>query len=102
MSTNFQNYVTVEVTYMRKECEKILKELFYNELIKTRNEQNLTQEDMAQLLMMDVRSYIELDHGCSCCGAVTLCQFLCFCHKNPVEFINNYKISVERQIGNVA
>ena len=87
---------------MRKQCEKILKELFYEELLKIRNEKKLTQEDMAHLLMMDVRSFIELDHGCACCGAVTLCLFLTYCHNSPVEFLNRFKTTVERQLGYVA
>lgn len=92
----------MEVTFMRTQCEIILKELFYEELIKIRNEQQLTQEDMAELLMMDVRSFIDLDHGCTCCGAVTLCLFLIYCHNSPGDFLNKFKITLERQMENVA
>lgn len=87
---------------MRKQCEEILKKLFHEELIRIRYEQNLTQEQMAELLMMDVRSYIELDHGCTCGGALTLCLFLCFCHKQPEEFIKKFRKLVERKVFNVA
>ncbi len=87
---------------MRKQCEQILKNLFHETLIYTRYQLKLTQDDMAEILMMDVRSYVELDHGCSGCSALTLCLFLVFVCENPSEFLNKFKISVERRKQNAA
>ncbi len=87
---------------MRKRCEGILKDLFYETLIHTRYRLKLTQDDMAEILMMDVRSYVELDHGCSGCSALTLCLFLVFVCENPDRFLDEFKVSVERRRANVA
>jgi len=87
---------------MRKQCEQILKNLFHENLIYTRHKLGHTQEVMAEILMMDVRSYVELDHGCSNCSALTLCLFLIHCCDNPEDFLDELKISIERRTGNVA
>lgn len=87
---------------MRKQCEQILKNLFHDNLIYTRCKSGYTQAAMAEVLMMDVRSYVELDHGCSGCSALTLCLFLIFCCKDPTEFLCQLKISIERYTNNAA
>ena len=92
----------MEVPCMRKQCEQILKNLFYKTLIYTRYHLELTQNDMAEILMMDVRSYVELDHGNSGCSALTLCLFLVFICDNPNSFLEQFKVSVERLRENVA
>lgn len=92
----------MEVTSMRKQCEQILKNLFYEKLIYTRHKLGYTQEDMAEILKMDVRSYVELDHGCSKCSALTLCLFLIYCYDEPYIFLNELKTSIESRTGYVA
>ena len=87
---------------MRKQCEQILKNLFYENLTYTRNQKKMTQDEMAEVLMMDVRSYVELDHGKSSCSALTLCLFLVFACENPGDFLDKFKISVESRIEYVA
>ena len=64
---------------MRKLYQGILKTFFYKHLVKLRASLNLTQTAMAQRLSMDVRSYIALDHGESCCSALTLSRYLIYC-----------------------
>ena len=64
---------------MRKLYQDIFKSYFYEQLVKSRANLNLTQTGMAQLLSMDVRSYIALDHGESCCSALTLSRYLIYC-----------------------
>ena len=39
----------------------------------------LTQAQMAELLQMDVRSYVELDHGKSMCSTLSFVLFLLYC-----------------------
>ena len=92
----------MEVHYMRKQCEQILKNLFHETLVNTRYQVELTQEQMAAILMMDVRSYVELDHGNSGCSALTLCLFLVFVCEKPGEFLDKFKVYAERRRSNVA
>ena len=63
---------------MRKTYRNILKHYFYVNLVYTRTAKGLTQSEMAEKLAMDDRSYIDLDHGKTCCSAVTLALFLVY------------------------
>ena len=83
------------VTKMRDEYNQILKSVFYENLISVRNENNYTQAYMADLLMMDLRSYVELDHGNNSCSALTFALFLIYCCAEPVTFLNILKIEFE-------
>lgn len=63
---------------MRKTYRNILKHQFHLSLIRARTAQEMTQAEMAEKLAMDDRSYIDLDHGKTCCSAVTLALFLVY------------------------
>lgn len=81
---------------MRKLYRQILKRYFHNSLVYTREEMNLTQSQMAQVLAMDDRSYIDLDHGKSCCSALTLALFLIYCCRDPVNFLGELRNAFEK------
>lgn len=74
---------------MRKRYQYILKQFFHSQLLHTRSDMGLTQSQMADLLEMDERSYIELEHGKSACSAVTLVLFLTHCCPDPAEFLRS-------------
>lgn len=82
---------------MRKHYSKILKNIFYHNLIRTRLAQNMTQEQMAEALIMDVRSYINLDHGQSCCSALTLSLFLIYYCTDVDKFLQELKSEFEKE-----
>lgn len=82
---------------MRKTYRNILKECFNRILVRTRTEQLLTQSEMAERLAMDERSYIDLDHGKSCCSAVTLALFLIYCCCDPLGFLEELKNAIEAE-----
>ena len=63
---------------MRKTYQSILKTYFNHVLVRRRTELRMTQAQMAELLHMDDRSYIELDHGRSGCSALTLALYLVY------------------------
>lgn len=70
---------------MRKIYHGILKTYFHQTLVRRRMDLKMTQAEMAEQLLMDDRSYIDLDHGKSCCSAVTLALYLAFvCEDVPV------------------
>ncbi len=87
---------------MRKSYEKILKEHFYKHLISTRAEQKLTQAEMAHQLIMDDRSFINLDHGKSGCSALTLALYLIYYCEDPSEYLNELRKSIEDSDNHVA
>ena len=80
---------------MRKLYQKTFKKFFYNDLIKTRAKMKYTQAQMASLLEMDDRSYVELDHGNSCCSALTLVLYLIYCCNDPMAFLESLRKVLE-------
>lgn len=87
---------------MRNTYRRVLKNCFNNVLVRTRTEQALTQSQMAERLAMDERSYIDLDHGKSCCSAVTLALFLIYCCCDPLGFLGEFKDAIETEIESAA
>ena len=61
---------------MRNTYKNILKIYFCDTIEATRRQRKLTQEKMAESLMMDKRSYHDLVSGKSCCSALTLVIYL--------------------------
>ena len=80
---------------MRKLQREVLKAYFYTQLIATRSEKGLTQSQMAERLAMDERSYIDLDHGKTCCSAITLARFLIFVCESPTQFLEELRHALE-------
>ena len=80
---------------MRKRNTQILKQFFYEQLIHTRYENQMTQTQMAGKLGMDPRSYVDLDQGKSGCSALTLALFLIYVCKDSDTFLENLRIALE-------
>ena len=76
---------------MRKKYHGVLKVYFNRELIRRRTELCLTQAQMAEQLLMDDRSYIDLDHGKSCCSAITLAIYLAFICDDVYGFVEGLR-----------
>lgn len=87
---------------MRKHYSTILKTFFYRNLIQTRLAQNMTQEQMAEALIMDVRSYINLDHGKSSCSALTLSLYLIYYCQDVELFLKELKEAFENESNEIA
>lgn len=81
---------------MREEYESILAEIFLKHLIAERRRLGLTQEAMAGLLFMSLRSYANLEHGINSCSSVTFAIFLINCSENPLEMLKEIKFAFSR------
>jgi len=90
------------VVSIRKMCLHLLKRYFCHQLVQTRTALGLTQFAMAERLMMDERSYIELDHGNSGCSALTLVLFLIYCCNDPLQFLQELRSIFEQETGYAA
>ncbi|RHV86699.1 XRE family transcriptional regulator [Lachnospiraceae bacterium OF09-33XD] len=56
---------------------KLLLKTYFQSCIEAfRHKEGLTQESMAEKLFISTRSYIDLEHGKSCCSSLTLMFFL--------------------------
>lgn len=80
---------------MRKIYTAVLKAFFHKQLTDTRSAREMTQAEMAQRLEMDERSYIDLDHGKSCCSSLTFALFLIYCCDDPTTFLRDLQCVFE-------
>lgn len=82
---------------MRKQYKNALKTVFHQNLFRTRTELGITQEEMAYKLAMASRTYVDLDHGKTCCSAVTLALFLTYICSDPLGFLEEVRNAFERE-----
>lgn len=82
---------------MRKQYTKVLKTFFHQELFRRRVALDITQEEMAHRLSMASRTYVDLDHGKTCCSAVTLSLFLIYICTDPMEFLEKLRDAFENE-----
>ena len=87
---------------MRKYYMKILKNYFYQNIIQTRSDLKLTQEQMAETLAMDVRSFMNLDHGKTGCSALTLSLYLIYYCEDVPKFLSDLKAEFESEDNDIA
>ena len=80
---------------MRKQYTQILKDYFHSRLIGSRNDMGISQEQMAELLVMASRTYIDLDHGKSGCSALTLILYLLYVCDEPQVFLDELREAFE-------
>lgn len=73
----------------RQNYRKLLKDFLHNHFVKTRANLGLTLEEMAEILHMDPRSYIDLDHGKNLCGTITFVFYLINLCNNPEQLIKD-------------
>lgn len=87
---------------MRKLFHTILKKQFHEALVYSREKEGVTQLEMAQILSMDERSYIDLDHGKICCSAITLALFLIYVCEDVGSFLGKLRSAIESVTDNAA
>ena len=76
---------------MKYTCKCELRTYMSQRFAETRKEQNLSQTKFSERLMMDPRSYADLEHGeCLCC-TLTFVLFLVFCCKNWDALLEDVK-----------
>lgn len=80
---------------MRRIYRNVLKHHFHVHLVHVRTADGLTQAEMAEKLSMDDRSYIDLDHGKTCCSAVTLALFLVYVCEDVHGFLEELRYAFE-------
>ena len=75
----------------RSELKRILCKWFGS----TRITCNLTQAEMAEELLIDVRSYADIDRGISLCGTLTLVLFLIYFCPEPSYVLREIRSAFE-------
>ena len=82
---------------MRKIYHTILKRFFRSCLVRERSAKKFTQAKMSEILIMDNRSYVDLEHGKSCCSAITLALFLVYICDDIALFIQELRNAFEEE-----
>ena len=87
---------------MRNLYNKQLKAICHEHIISAKVENELTQSQMAEYLVMDIRSYADIDSGKSACGLLTFVLYLIYLCPDIEELIEEIRVSFERLKDNVA
>lgn len=80
---------------MREQYKQILKSFFCEKVLYQRNAMEISQEEMAYRLSMAVRTYVDIEHGRTCCSALTLVLFLVYLCDTPIVFLEELKDAFE-------
>jgi len=80
---------------MRKHYTKVLKTFFHEKLFHRRETLGISQEEMADRLAMASRTYVDLDHGKTCCSGLTLALFLVYVCDDPLGFLEELRNAFE-------
>lgn len=76
---------------MKNICKSVVREYLSRCLADERKAEHLTQARFAERLMMDTRSYADLEHANSLCGTLTFIIFLCDICKDPAALISDLR-----------
>ena len=80
---------------MRNRYTSIFRSFFHEKLFRRRVELDITQEEMADRLVMASRTYVDLDHGKTGCSALTLALFLIYVCAEPLAFLEELRNAFE-------
>ncbi len=81
---------------MKEDYRAALKKTLCTWMGITRLSMNMTQEMMAEILLIDVRSYADIDRGISLCGTLTFVLFLVYLCPEPATLLNEIKINFDQ------
>lgn len=76
---------------MKKECKCAFRAAMANRFKYARTEAKLSQAKFSELLLIDERTYIRLEHGANCCCALTLILYLVFVCKDVQGFVDEMR-----------
>jgi transcriptional regulator with XRE-family HTH domain len=83
---------------MRNEMQAILKAEMRIVAINEREHDDITQEQMAELLFMNPRSYSDIECGVTACGALTTVLLL-MRMQDPEEFLQDLRLKFDGLLG---
>lgn len=73
----------------------LLRSFMSNRFLTTRKRMHLSQAGMAERLLIDPRSYIDLEHGKSLCSTRVLILYLLQCDDNPANLLSDLRLEME-------
>lgn len=76
---------------MKNTCKCALRDYMSKCLVSTRHAERLSQAKFSELLMMDPRSYVDLEHGEFLCCTLTFVLFLVFHCDDATKLLQEMK-----------
>ena len=76
---------------MKYQCKCSLRDYISQRLAMARKETGMTQAKFSELLMMDTRSYADLEHAQNFCCTLTFMLYLCFYCKDVDGLIEDLR-----------
>ena len=73
---------------MRKTYEAALKRCLHDRIVRERKNHKITQEKMAELLIMDPRSYADIENGKNMCSTLTFTMYLLHFCQDPAQLVS--------------
>ena len=83
---------------MREVYSNVLKRFFQKNLCQSRKALGISQEEMAHRLSMAPRSYLEMEHGKTCCSGLTLARYLIYVCHDPMKFLEELRSEFENSV----
>ena len=80
---------------MKEAYRAVLKRILCQWIGTTRVSCDMTQTEMAEELLIDVRSYADIDRGVSLCGTLTLVLFLVYSCKEPTALLSEIRTAFD-------
>lgn len=84
---------------MKTACKCALQTFLMERLSKVSFENNLTQAQFAEILLIAPRSYAAIENGEHGCCALTLMMFLAFCCNDVQSFVDEFKPQIVGILG---
>lgn len=76
---------------MKRTCKSAIRSYMTRRLTDAQKQSHLTQARFSEKLMMDTRSYADLEHGKSLCCTLTFIIYLCFFCENVDALIQDLR-----------
>ena len=87
---------------MKETYRAELKKILCRWIGTTRVSLNMTQDRMAEALLIDVRSYADIDRGVSLCSTLTLVLFLVYFCPEPANLLGDIRTVFDEMRHNVS
>lgn len=87
---------------MRKRIQDVIKQYIREELLKTRSELRITQEEMAKRLQISTRAYTEIEGGKYGCSTITIFHYMYEVCPDLQKFLNGMREVLDQKKSDAA
>ena len=84
---------------LKEQYQKMLKSIMHDQLGKARERMNMSQVEFSEMLMIDPRSYLELEHGNNLCSTLVFVLFAIYCCDDADALLAEIKDGFEQLKG---